>query len=446
VLEPDAVPLADVVPMWEAFDRIERAAAAAKTLLARGVEESRQWQRWGCRSAAEWMAKQSGRSQGSARSQLDASKRLGQLPATEDALRDGELSQEQTELISGAASANPDAEQQLLRRAKTASHKELRDEAQRARAGADPNPEATHARIHAGRRLRTWTDGEGAWNLSARGTVRDGATVMHALEPIIERLLREARKDGRRDDRETYAFDALVQLAKRDEPQTTKTSKPTHLALLRLDLEALRRGAVDGDERCEITGLGPIPVSTARDLLGESILELVITKGVDVLHVTHLGRGPTAAQRVALLWCAPHCSVEGCPRTRVEIDHRQPWKDTHHTRLDGLDPVLQLPPPLETRRRLGPRRRRRQTTHGPTRRPPPPRARTETRHQLMGTILSPNRPTLPGSRLPGDGTYTARPCPHRPPTLTWPPSPSCWAVRRAPRSTSWCGGPTGGRS
>jgi BarA-like signal transduction histidine kinase len=40
---------------------------------------------------------------------------------------------------------------------------------------------------------------------------------------------------------------------------------------------------------------------TARDLLGESIVKLVITNGVDVANVTHLGRGPTAAQRIALL-------------------------------------------------------------------------------------------------------------------------------------------------
>ena len=52
----------------------------------------------------------------------------------------------------------------------------------------------------------------------------------------------------------------------------------------------------------QIAGLGPIPVSTARELLGESILKLVITKGVDVVNVVHLGRAPTAAQRVALLW------------------------------------------------------------------------------------------------------------------------------------------------
>jgi hypothetical protein len=223
------------------------------------------------------------------------------------------------------------------------SFAELRDEALRARARGEDR-EATERRIHGARRLRTWTDAEGAWNLSARGTVVDGATVVRALKPIIERVFREARSDGRRDGHETYAFDALVALAKHRDETTTKITRPNpqYLGLLRVDWEALVRGDVHDGELCEITGLGPIPATTARELLGDAILKLVITKGVDVLHVTHLGRGPTAAQRVALLWSSPGCSVEGCPRTRVEIDHREPYAKTRHTKLDELNPLCGL--------------------------------------------------------------------------------------------------------
>ena len=99
--------------------------------------------------------------------------------------------------------------------------------------------------------------------------------------------------------------------------------------LIRADLAPLKRGTVDGDELCEIPGVGPVSVTAARALLGESILKLVITRGVDVLNVTHLGRGPTAAQRVALLFQQPGCTVEGCHRTRCEIDHRHDYAQTH---------------------------------------------------------------------------------------------------------------------
>ena len=111
------------------------------------------------------------------------------------------------------------------------------------------------------------------------------------------------------------------------------------LALLRVDYEALVRGAVEGEERCEIGGIGPVPVRVARELLNESVLKLVVTRGVDVANLTHLGRGPSAAQRIALLWASPTCAAEGCNAVRTEVDHRVEWAETHHTRLDELDPL-----------------------------------------------------------------------------------------------------------
>jgi hypothetical protein len=111
------------------------------------------------------------------------------------------------------------------------------------------------------------------------------------------------------------------------------------VGLVRVDLEALTRGAVAGEERCEITGLGPVPVRVARQLLGDAVLHLVVTRGRDVATVVHLGRGPSAAQKLALLWTQPTCSRAGCdqPWTFTEVDHRTPWAHTHHTILDDLD-------------------------------------------------------------------------------------------------------------
>ena len=119
----------------------------------------------------------------------------------------------------------------------------------------------------------------------------------------------------------------------------SKRLNPRYLALLRVDVAALAEGVAADGEVCEIAGLGPIPVRVARELLGESILKLVITKGVDVVNVVHLGRGATAAQRVALLWSKPKCANVECSSRFVQLDHREPWADTKHTRLDELDPL-----------------------------------------------------------------------------------------------------------
>jgi hypothetical protein len=119
--------------------------------------------------------------------------------------------------------------------------------------------------------------------------------------------------------------------------------------LLRIDVQALRRGRVEGAELCEIAGVGPVPVAVARDMLGDPVLRLVVTNGVDVANVTHLGRGPTAAQRAALMWMSPTCSVEGCNRARIEIDHSEPWARTRHTRLAELNPLCGFHHGLKTR-------------------------------------------------------------------------------------------------
>jgi hypothetical protein len=336
--EPDAVPLPEVVSLWDEIDAAERQLSAAKTLLARRVDESKAWKRAGYKSAAEFIAARSGSSTGAARTQLDVSHKVQQLPAAAQALRDGNVSGAQAAAVVHGATANPAAEHRLLRLAQHVSLKELRDEARRTRAAADPDPDATNRRIHTQRHLRTWTDPEGAWHLSGRGTTTDGSRIEAALRRLTDTQFAKARTDSRREEREAYAFDSLVELARQRHDTSTRPT-PTYLTLIRVDLAALRSGEVHDEELCEIAGIGPIPVSVARELLGESILKLVITKGVDVLNVTHLGRGPNAAQRVALLWASPGCTVEGCARTRVEIDHRIPYAQTGHTRLDECDPL-----------------------------------------------------------------------------------------------------------
>jgi hypothetical protein len=293
-----------------------------------------------------------------------------------------------------AAAADPGTEQRLLELAATVSLPELREECARVSAAADADPEATNQRLHRGRRLRRFTGPDGAWTLIATGTPQAGAAINTALDPVIDQIFRTARRDGRHEPHETYAFDALLALAERacrtsvaaadpagtvhrldqrsdatappvtDNHLTAATPpgalapvsatapgrvNPRYLALLRVDVAALRRGGVAGAELCEIAGVGPVPVSVAQKLLGEAVLKLVITRGVDVANVTHLGRGPTAAQRIALAWSSPGCTVEGCWRTRIEYDHREPWSRTRRTRLNELDPLCEFHHDLKTR-------------------------------------------------------------------------------------------------
>jgi hypothetical protein len=338
--DPAAIPLAEADVVYEALARIERLAAGARLRLAARAEAAMGWRRAGYRSAAEWLARRAGTSVGVAQGELTASQHLDRLPGTTDALRQGELSSAQATAICDAAAVDPAAEERLVGAARRASLRELRDECARVRAAADPDAEARYARVSEQRCLRTFTDHEGAWNLQARGPADAGARVLAALGPIIDALFTRARVAGRREANAAYAFDALVELAGGHAPgPNPRSAAPKYLGVVRVDVEALVRGAVAGEETCEITGIGPVPVGVARRLLGEALLNVVITRGRDVATVVHVGRGPNAAQKIALLWSQPTCSRAGCdqPWLFAEVDHRVPWADTHQTVLGELD-------------------------------------------------------------------------------------------------------------
>jgi hypothetical protein len=343
-LDPDAVHLGDALALWEELDAVERSAASAKTLLAARVAEANTWKQAGFRSAAEQLAAVSGSSVSGARNMLETSEQVKALPATVAAMRAGRLSRDKAEVIASAATVDPDAEAELL----AGADQPLAAVRERCLAAKGKDRDRAHRRIKQSRYAREFTDKEGAWNFVARGTPEDGAKFLFAFDPIVDEMFKSARAEDRRETRDAYAFDALIELAERasgpesGEGDGTPAKKPSprFYGLIRVDHESLVRGSVEGDEVCEIAGLGPIPVSTARELLGDAILKVVITRGVDVINVTHLGRSPTVAQRVALWWQSPTCTAEGCTRSRrLENDHEIGWAKTHRTVLGELDPL-----------------------------------------------------------------------------------------------------------
>jgi hypothetical protein len=353
-LEPRELTSSQVNAVLAQVVVLERLASSARVLLSKRAAESQQWKREGFRSAAEWLANQQGTTTGRAKADLDTSERLDGLEGTKDALRDGLLSPDQAAAVADAATVNPDAEADLIRLAEQESLRRLRDEAARRRAEREDG-ERRRERIRRRRSARCWTDRDGAWNLSAIGPGEAGSGFMVEWERLTDERFRAARRAGERGTREQYAFDALAEMATRsnrlrsragagagagagDSTAAAPRENLRHLGLIRVDLTALLKGGVGEGELCEIAGVGPISVQAARELLGESILKLVITRGVDVVSVTHLGRGPTAAQQIALLWANPVCCVQGCNRVRrLEWDHRQPWAQVRETVLANLD-------------------------------------------------------------------------------------------------------------
>ena len=153
---------------------------------------------------------------------------------------------------------------------------------------------------------------------------------MAAIGCFADEAFATARKEGRREAREAYAFDALVALAGSGERR-----RPGYEVMVRVDHAALLRGyALDG-ETCEVTGFGTVTPQVVADMIdtGDPFLKAVVTKGKDVVGVAHLGRRPNAYQRSALDWLYPACAAQGCG-TRAQFlqtDHRAEWASDART-------------------------------------------------------------------------------------------------------------------
>lgn len=318
---------------------IERLAAGARTLLAARVEQTRAWTGTGSTSAAHWLAEQAGTSVGEAAGMLRTGKHLTEQPEIRQAVRDGALSPKQAELVSQGAAADPAATGTLLDLAAKASLGELREQSQRTIAAAEADEMAAYRRVRRTRYWRHRRDADGAWVGTIRTTPDCGALLMAGINAARPAIFDAARRCGHWDPSEAYDADALVALAAaflgtpvpppdRPDPSTgddqailDHDAEPSSSAaagrsasasrrlrsagsrtplVARVDHAALTRGRTRPGERCEITGIGPVPVKIIRELLGGAFIAAVaVDEHGEPTRVTHLGRRSKAARAAA---------------------------------------------------------------------------------------------------------------------------------------------------
>ena len=346
--DPETLSGADAARVLAAFAEIERLGSAGKLLSARRVESSNVWRRSGHRSAAAHVAEATGTGIGTAISTLETARHLGSLPATDDAVRQGKLSETQVKEIAGAAILQPDAERELVEAAGQQPLSMLKLRCKRVRA-AGQDQRATYEAIRKSRYLHNWVEDSGAVRFDARLTPDEGARLLAAVGIETERLAAAARKAGLQEPRKALAADALVALACRGTadavsgdhaggaPGACRAGGPVATVHVRVDHAALVRGYVEPGELCEIPGVGPVPVEVARRLAVDSILSVLVTDGVNVTAVAHSGRTIPEALRRALVERDPVCVVPGCDtRNDLEIDHIRPFAEGGPASLANL--------------------------------------------------------------------------------------------------------------
>lgn len=365
-LDPVVIPLREVPAVFDDLVALQKLVEGAVVRMTARYEEAGAWKRSGSKSAEDDIARKTGSSTGQARRNLDTSKRLCNQSKTDDAVRNGDLSPDQAAEVSAGTDASPDDEEELLRTARKERLHTLRRKAAESRAKADKDREATRRRLHKNRSVRRWNDAEGMGNLLLRLPADAMAEVDAALKPGIDRAYADARDAGSFETWENYAADVVKDLLTRSGggsgggtgggSRTTagnQAVRPDKKVIALIDVEALNRGHVDGEETCTIAGVGPVSVSAVRALLSEAFLSIVFTKGVDILNVTHLGRQVTAHQRTAVEARGCVCEMDGCGSTfRLDIDHVTGWCLTYDTRVEDLAHLCSHCHSLKTRHKL----------------------------------------------------------------------------------------------
>lgn len=295
-LDPSTLSGSEAARGAETVASLEKALVATRCRLALRAADCGEHTKAGSHSAADWMGRMAGVTREEARSQLAAVESSATVPGLAGAVASGSLSWRQAGEIAETEALVPGSGSDLLRRARGASLKWLRDEARRVREAA-VTPEDLAARQRAARGLRTWKDKLGM----IRGTFGlcpiEGVSLLKRLQAETDRRFRAARRAG--DDETTseqLAADALVRLLNGEDGFGSASgagpgsaSRGAEVVVV-ADLASLLTGSVQPGGTCHVMGGSPIPVSEAVALAQGAFIKAVLHDGTEVTHVAHYGR------------------------------------------------------------------------------------------------------------------------------------------------------------
>jgi Domain of unknown function (DUF222) len=213
-LEPDRSSGDDASRLVDLFNQGSKLCAAGRALAAKRAAAANAWKAEGYRSAEEWLAAKTKTSRSAAAESLKTAAQIEKLPATRDAFVGGRVSAEQAAAIASGATADPTAEDFLLREAERASLGGLQKTSRALVAAAQRSQAADRERIHRSRYFRSWTSADGAFEGRFRLTPDAGATLLAALDAERREVFAQARAEGRHETSEAYNADALVNLAR----------------------------------------------------------------------------------------------------------------------------------------------------------------------------------------------------------------------------------------
>ena len=332
-VEPETFAGDDAARQVKRCSDIDHMVVALKARFAKRAFECRVFEKEGERSHADWLARTTGDSLGAARQLIDAQEKLSELEAVDEAFRNGELSLGQLAAVTDAAEGDPSSQAELLDAARRESLRGLRDTClkHKAQRRSEEEQQAAFDKMRAGRYFRHFTDAEGAFCFSGRSTPDDGARLMGLLDQETKKHLDAARREGRREPPEAYRLDALLSLA------GGSGSGQREVVVCKVDGAGLFSFDHEAETTCEVSGFGPVPLQTAKDLLGDAILDIVIAEGKDIRTVVSNTRHRPRPVEVAVRARDEVCAKPGCDsRLGLQFHHIETFVPNYRTAYDCL--------------------------------------------------------------------------------------------------------------
>jgi hypothetical protein len=332
--QPEAYSGEDCAVLAEKLAALEMISGPARMRAAARAGECGAHRERGFVEVADWMARATGSTAGSAKAALDTVAALESQPDAKAALQAGELSFAQAKELLRTEAAVPGSTAALLDVAKTESFRTLKDKARDRRVRAI-DPEELHARQHAAMSHRMWINALGNVAYAGEMPPEMGIPFQNILDAETDRLWLRAYRDAKEAGattklrRSALAAQAFAQMIENGGGKG-KTNRADLVIVC--DLNAWRRGHAHEGEPCHIIGGGPIPVSLAKELGQDAFLKAVLHTGTEIHTIAHFGRRIAAVLRTALhLGAAPDfngtvCAAPGCDRC-------------YHLQWDHIDPV-----------------------------------------------------------------------------------------------------------
>ena len=273
----------------------------------------------------------SGTTGGKAKRQKRAARAATRKPGPlADAFRNGQLSPEQTDAITAAVDADPDAEERLVGMANGPAA-DLIDECNRTRINALNRGGGLADEQKARRYLRHWKDAYGMTRIDGALEPVAGATLVAALNQLADRAFRAAvRAKTDAGTPEQRLADALAELAAHGPGGPHAKTRRGPRPVVRIVVDHNGDATVDG---------APVPPETVADVLADddTRVQTVTRNGVDVTRITSHRRHIPQALRDAVETRDPTCVVPGCgSRLGLQIDHIHDFAHNGPTSLDNL--------------------------------------------------------------------------------------------------------------